>query len=180
MPLAKDSTSAGQRNARITLGSIRVRGITLLRWQRWPLSLVMLALLSCFSSVAYAQSCEIGVQPVAFATYDPIGTTSPLLANGNVRVSCDLAFVEVSLSPGSGSYANRTLRLGGSILNYNLYTSSNFSTVWGDGSSGTGTLSRFVWFLNSPQNFPVYGRIMPGQDPSIGLHSDIITVDVRF
>lgn len=149
-------------------------------WRRVWRGTALFALLMCACSIVRAQSCNMSTQPVDFGVYDPIETVAPITATGSVRVSCDFATVTIALGPGSGSYANRTLRQGPSVLNYNLYTQSSYTTVWGDGSPGTATVSRFVWFFNNPQTFPVYGRILPAQDPAAGPHSDTIVVTVTF
>lgn len=51
--------------------------------------------------------------------------------------------VVVSAAAGSsGSYTNRTLTKGASSLNYNLYIDPAYSTIWGNDTSGTSTMSQ--------------------------------------
>ena len=92
--------------------------------------------------------------------------------------------VTVALSQGSsGSYAARTLRRApSSVLQYNLYTNASRTTVWGNGSGGTGTMgdSMGAWFQPNSRTFTIHGRVPAGQDPALGLHTDTITVTVTF
>ena len=142
-----------------------------------------------------AGDCTISLSPLAFALYDPIEQTAPLDSSGNVQVACNpttfaesLFGVQVTIALGtgsSGSYAARTLRQPpSSVLPYNLYTTAARTTVWGNGTGGTGTVGGAVGGIISgqpnPRGFPVFGRIPPAQDPNVGLHSDTIIVTVTF
>jgi spore coat protein U-like protein len=64
------------------------------------------------------------------------------------------------------------------VLTYNLYLDPTHLTIWGDGSSGTGTVSGTGTGANV--GTPVYGRIPPGQNASVGSYSDVITVTVTY
>jgi spore coat protein U-like protein len=63
-------------------------------------------------------------------------------------------------------------------LNYNIFTDSAMSSIWGDGTSGTQTV------MHSPNKKTVpetlYGRIPPGQDISTGLYIDTLTVTITW
>src|SRR5437868_6080735 len=96
---------------------------------RWPAGLAA-ALLAQLASAA----CTIAAQPVFFGSYNPLSAQS-VDSTGNVSVVClPAAAYNVSLSPGSGPYASRTLANGSYRLNYNLYTDAARTVVWGDGS----------------------------------------------
>ena len=150
-------------------------------------------LLACASLAARAGDCTVSTTPINFGSYDPITITAPLDSTGTVRVQCSPTTileglfgvtVNVALSQGSsGSYAARTLRQGpASALQYNLYTNASRTTIWGNGSGGTGTMGGTMAGLFQPnfRDFPIYGRVPAGQDPNLGLHSDTITVTVTF
>jgi spore coat protein U-like protein len=70
---------------------------------------------------------------------------------------------------------------GSERLYYNLYLDPGRSTVWGDGTGGTGQYSvsktKNDW-LNL--NIPVYGRVPPAQDVAPGSYSDLIVVTVNW
>jgi len=152
-------------------------------------------LLACAAFAAQAGDCTISTTPISLGTYDPLAGGAPLDSTGTVRVQCSATTileglfgvnVSIALSQGSsGSYAARTLRQApASTMQYNLYTSAARTTVWGNGSGGTGTVGGAVGGLfsgqPSPRNFTIYGRVPPGQDPRLGPHSDTITVTVTF
>lgn len=156
---------------------------------------MLFGLLACATTIARAGDCTVATSPVMFGSYDPITITAPIDVNGNVRVDCvattfgEALFgvnVTIALNQGSsGTFAARTMRQApASILQYNLYTTAARATVWGNGSGGTQTVAGAVGGAFSgqptPRNFPVFGRLPAGQDPNLGLHSDIITVTVTF
>lgn len=145
---------------------------------------LLCAILALIAPAARAViSCTAAASSVAFGTYTPL-QTSALEADGTITVSCTGALFDtatVSLSPGSsGTYTNRTLTSGASILNYNLYTSGAYSTVWGNGSGSSSTVQTLIWFFAPTATLTVYGAIASGQDPAPGSYTDTITVTVSY
>lgn len=134
-------------------------------------------LISWPSSPALAVVCTFDSAPsVAFGNYD-ITSTSPTDSVGTINITCDKNPGGVAkLSAGSGSFAQRKMLNGANVLNYNLYTSSALTKVWGDGSAGTGT----VQFKTTSNSLPVYGRIPALQSVQPGLYSDSIVVTISF
>lgn len=139
----------------------------------------------CF---ALLQSCNVSASGVSFGPYDP-SYSQPKTATGTVTLSCTVTLLglleswTISLSPGSSaSYTNRSLVNGASTLRYNLFTSSSYSTVWGNGSGATGVISETVLLVvgNSTHVYTVYGRIPPLQDVRKGNYSDSILVTVNY
>ena len=88
----------------------------------------------------------------------------------------------VDLSTGSsGTYAQRTLRNGPSVLEYNLYTDVARTQILGDGSGGSSRITRsFTALLSVDQTITVYGRIRSGQNVPAGSYSDTIIVTVTY
>ena len=93
--------------------------------------------------------------------------------------------MNVSLSAGlSGSYATRKMFSGVNILNYNIFWSTAYNQIMGDGSGGS--------FAGSAGPFPVaaggsnvstgtmYGLIPASQDVAPGSYSDVIVVTVTY
>ena len=145
----------------------------------------MVASPTCF---ALLQSCNVSASAVSFGPYDP-SSAQARTATGVVSVSCSvtllglLASWTLSLSPGSSaSYASRSLVGGTSTLQYNLFTSPSYSTVWGNGSGGTGVVSDSHLLLvgNNTYTYTVYGRIPPLQDVQRGNYSDAIVVTINY
>ncbi len=133
-------------------------------------------------------SCAVGSTPVAFGTYDPTSGV-PVASIGTVTVSCNLIvgvslFVaySITLSTGSGSYTQRTMHSGGMALGYNLYSSSSYGSVWGDGTGGSSPQSdAYLLGLGSTiKNYPIYGRIPASQIVGAGTYSDSIVVSVTY
>ena len=150
------------------------------RWLRRAGVLLMLtpgtAFASCTGPLASATGVAFGTYNAAFASDSP--------ANGTITVSCSLVFdslppLTIALSPGtSANYANRTLVFGGSHLNYNLYTSPAFTSIWGDGTAGTVTESYSAGARSV--TLTVYGRLPKSQFSAPGSYADTITVTVTY
>lgn len=131
---------------------------------------------------ASAASCTVNPTNVNFGSFSPL-TLLTVDSTGSITVSCtDVVFYSVALSTGNGSYLQRSMISGGYSLDYNLYSDASFTQVWGDGTSGSVTVS-----LNNPVNgqnniHTVYGRIpLNGQRGAhVGAYNDIITVTVSY
>ncbi len=66
---------------------------------------------------------------------------------------------------------------GADRLNYNLYTNSSHTIVWGDGTGVTVTVSGNA----ATASHTVYGRIAGSQNAArLGAYTDSITVTVTF
>jgi spore coat protein U domain-containing protein, fimbrial subunit CupE1/2/3/6 len=140
-----------------------------------------------FSGSATAFNCNVNATGVNFGGYDVFSST-PRDATGSIQVDCNIPaknphaplMVTISISPGnSGLFAQRTLQGPGSVLNYNLYTSPSFSTVWGDGSSGSDYQTVFVT-RESPWTGIIYGRIPARQNVPAGIYDDLLIVTVEW
>ena len=153
-------------------------------------TLLAAAILSaCSTSPAYAllQSCSVSATAMSFGAYDPTSATARD-STGTVTVTCTAtlgisASWDILLSTGSsGSFSPRRLFSGGSSLQYNLYTSSGRTQVWGDGTAGTGKVSDSHPLLvgTSQYSYTTYGRIPALQDLAPGTYTDTITVTVNY
>jgi spore coat protein U-like protein len=139
---------------------------------------------------AYAllQSCSVSATAVNFGTYSPASGVADD-ATGVVTVSCQVLLVglleswTIDLSTGAaGKYTPRALYDGTQSLNYNLYTTSGMSAIWGNGSGGTSdvTDSRTLVVGNNSINYTVYGSIQTAQDKPPGAYADLVTVTVTY
>ena len=93
---------------------------------------------------ALLESCSVSAQPTAFGSYNP--TSGAVLdTTGQITVTCTAVLsiavsYTISLSAGgSGSATARRMSGSSATLPYNLYTDSTRSTIWGNGTGGTGT-----------------------------------------
>lgn len=137
---------------------------------------------------ALGLNCNVSSTGVAYGVYDSTSSSSTN-ATGNVHVFCTVLLVSVlsqiniSLSPGSsGTFAPRKMSNGSDQLNYNLYKDAAHTTVWGDGTGGTGifTDNLLIAVLGTSVDHTIYGSIPPGQYAAAGSYSDTITVTVEF
>lgn len=131
------------------------------------------------------QPLEVSATNLAFGTYSP-GSPSPTDSNSTVKVYCanasrDLPSFAVALSAGdAGGFNPRNMINGSATLNYNMYIDSTYTTIWGDGTSGTSTQS-----YNQNQNqtsvtYTDYGQVPASQFVTAGSYADTITVTVTF
>lgn len=136
---------------------------------------------------ALGLDCTASATGVAFGNYNPTNS-SPTDATGNVHVFCTVLLVSVlaqtniSLSTGSGTYADRKMSSGSNLLGYNLYKEATHTTVWGDGTGGTGifTDNTLILVLGTSINHTIYGSVPAGQYVAAGSYTDTITVTVEY
>ena len=129
---------------------------------------------------ARAAVCGVSATPVAFGTYPPFSGT-PTDSTGTVTVTCiGTAAISIALSTGgSGSYASRQMSNGAVHLLYQLYSNAARTTIWGNGTGGTVTVSdTLVGFAS--RNYTVFGRIPTLQGVKPGAYVDTITVTVSY
>lgn len=153
---------------------------------------LLLALLALFlPAAAQAATCTISATGVSFGTYVP-SNESPTDITGTVTVTCSSTTNQtvsytIALNAGvnsGSSFSNRRMTNGATFLSYQLYTNSARTTVWGDGTGGTSTVTgsfRCNRCTNTKRNSTDYGRL-PGLQWSAapGLYSDTITATVTF
>ncbi len=118
----------------------------------------------------------MNVQSVLFGTYDTFSALH-IESTGSVEVVCVLTTAyTIALSPGNGSYAPRVMKSGVHSLTYNLYTDATRTTIWGDGTGGTGVVSGNAIIANHT----IYGRVPAGQNVNVGSYSDSLIVTITF
>ena len=117
-----------------------------------------------------------------------VGTAS----TGSLKVVCTGAgfgattiTVDVSLSPGlSGNYATRTMLSGSNVLDYNIYWSTAYTQIIGNGTGGSyaGSAGPITIIAggSGQATGTMYGYIPPSQDVAPGGYSDVITVTVTY
>lgn len=153
----------------------------------WFVLCALAGLCLAVASPAAAQvRCTVSAQGAAFGSYLPRGA-APVDTTGNIAVTCSgavgqAARYSILLSSGAGGlFFPRKMRSSPNALSYNLYTDAARTTIWGDGNAGTFTIAD-AYVLTSvsvTRNYPVYGRLFPGQNVRVGSYADNITVTVN-
>jgi spore coat protein U-like protein len=123
---------------------------------------------------------------VAFGNYTP--TAGAVSANGTLNVNCTKGTTfTVSLNKGTtagGSIAQRLMSDGsGDTLQYNLYTTSGFATVWGDGTGSSVTQGGTGTGMGTAVVMTVYGSLpdnATNQAVPPGAYTDTVTVSVAY
>lgn len=152
--------------------------------------LAWLALVACAD--ARALDCTAATSGVAFGVYDA-SLPTPTDSTGSVTIRCShiaggavKTYYTLALTAGnSGTFAQRQMRAGLSILNYNLFNSATRTQVWGNGTGGSTQVGGSL--LVNPGKFaineivhPIYGRIPAQQPADAGSYSDTILVTLTF
>lgn len=130
-------------------------------------------------------TCVISATPLNFPTY--------LAGSGAVKGTATISLVctknaqyGVGLNTGSTagtSYTQRLLANGGHTLQYNLYTSNTYATVWGDGSGATAIVSGNAAGFGTAISLTVYGEVpdsAANQAALPGAYSDTILVVLTY
>ena len=167
----------------------------LLKNFNWAWIKYFILILPCFfySQSGYATcaglgcSCAVGTTAVTFGNYNPI-LAPATTANGNVAVTCSAlvlfsASYVISLSKGaSTTYSPRFMSLAAAHLNYNLYTTAAFASIWGDATGGTVTVSDSYTAvaLSVTRNYTVFGEIPSLQTVGAGNYTDTVVVTVTY
>lgn len=159
------------------------------RFKPFASVLMFSAMLWPVQAQALLYTCGVTATSVGFGNYSPFDI-SPVDSTGNVRVSCSLLGLasllvsyRIYLGTGTGgSYSPRMMYKGTAPLNYNLYTNSARTTIWGDGSGGTSYVSDgYLLGLTTVRiDYTVYARLPAEQNVAPGVYSDTITVTVEY
>lgn len=132
-----------------------------------------------------AAACTISSTGVAFGAYDP-RATGHNNGTGTISVACptNITAPVVQLSTGqSGTYSTRRMSSGGWTLNYNLYTNSGRTVIWGNGTGGSQSLSLSGGTVSGGQrrfSRTIYGRIPALQNVGAGSYGDTMVMTVIF
>ena len=157
------------------------------------LGIPMFLLMLMVPSSSYAAACTVSSAGVAFGRYVPASGTNDR-STGTVTISCSgllgllLPYVPYTISLNSGLYSggifsNRRMFSGSSYLSYQLYSNSAGTTVWGDGTGGSSTVSGTCTAIlgNCSSSKTIYGLI-PALQSGVapGTYSDTVTVTVSY
>ena len=107
-----------------------------------------------------------------------VPATSTITATCTYGDSYTLALNKGTTSGASFTTSRLMAGSGSATVQYQLYTNSSYSTVWGDGTSGTSTSGGTG--NGTAQNYTVYGQVPPQPTPAPNTYSDTITVTITY
>jgi spore coat protein U-like protein len=117
----------------------------------------------------------------------PFDGATDATGSSTISVNCTLGTpFTVDLSTGSSnSYAMRTLVNGTDTLNYNLYTSSAYTIVWGDGTGGSANAGATGQGMAAAQtqSLTVHGRLRASDNThafGAGTYNDTIIATINY
>jgi spore coat protein U-like protein len=126
-------------------------------------------------------ACTLSASSITFPLYN-VFSTSTTDSTGTLTYTCANGDHDIRISISKGSSATftpRGLKRGTETLSYNLFTSSTFGTIWGDGTGTTTT-----YFNHNPPNsavaLTVYARVPAAQDVSVGTYTDTVVVTIDY
>ena len=137
-------------------------------------------------SVTLSTTCSVSANPLSFGTYQPGQGSMSASTTLAVRCTRGAPFsVALNAGTGGGTVTQRLMSFGASKLQYNLYTSAAHTTVWGDGTQSSATVSGIGRGFTSGAAITqtVYGQVpdTPANvDLAPGLYTDTITVTVSY
>lgn len=126
-------------------------------------------------------ACSVTAADLDFGTY----TGAQLDGTSTTNVTCTLLTpYTLALSAGLGAETDFSPRTmdgddnASQILEYDLYTDVTRTTIWGDGTNGSGTQGGLGTGLAVPHI--VYGRIPASQNVQAQTYRDTITATVNY
>ncbi len=126
--------------------------------------------------------CNLSANNINFGTVGLLSAN--LFATGAVTAQCTLndsysIALNAGTTPGASLADRRMILSGGSaVTHYQLYTSSSYASVWGDGTSGTSVTSGTG--SGSSQIHVVYAEVPIQATPVPGAYGDTITATITY
>ncbi len=128
--------------------------------------------------------CKVAAGTVAFGTYDPVNANAAtaLTQTGTFSMTCTKGTSATILlgqgsNPGTGSTNAAPIRnmlSGATQLNYQLYTTATYTTVW---NNTTGVIQVAT---GTAQTINVYGSIPAAQNVASGAYTDTVVITVNY
>ena len=133
-------------------------------------------------SATVTSNCVVSTTALSFGNVD-VTAAADVDGTGGISVTCTSGTswtATAGVGGGTGAtFASRKMANGVNLLNYALYTDTERTTVWGDGATGTGSITGTG--SGSAQASTIYGRVPQGQTSlPAGSYSDTVTVTVTY
>ncbi|MBR8657402.1 spore coat U domain-containing protein [Achromobacter sp. Marseille-Q0513] len=135
-------------------------------------AIVLIVMAWCWAGAAQAQSCNLSgsATTIDFGTINPLLPTDTLNSGGLIKLDCTglSLFTRVCISIGVGttspSIAARAMGNGSYRMNYNLYTDSGYSNVWGAATTTAPTSQLLTGIGAGSVSATVYAKLPGGQN----------------
>jgi spore coat protein U-like protein len=138
-----------------------------------------------FAVTATVQAlCNVSAAALAFPAYTPLAGNQ--VGSTNIAVKCTKStpFTVLLDKGANGTIAQRLMLLSaGNTLQYNLYTTNTYATIFGDGTSGSSTVLGAGVGLSTAVLVPVYGQLPDSAANQLaipGNYTDTINVTVNY
>lgn len=132
--------------------------------------------------------CTVSSTNLAFGNYTP--STGALTNTATVTYACTngTPITSIALNVGTTTGATMAQRLmsngASGTLQYNLYTTNAYTSIWGDGTGGSVTQAGTTGSgLGTNSTLTVYGKLPDGatnQAAAPGSYTDTITVTINY
>jgi spore coat protein U-like protein len=166
---------------------------TLKNTQRALLAAGLIAATSAFAATTtttfqvtanVAAQCNVSAANLAFGAVDPLGGNVDQTTTVTVKCTKNSPYT-VGLNAGAttgATIAQRLMANGADTMQYNLYTDSARSIIWGNSATAPTWVSGTGAGLNTAQVLTVYGRVPTGQTYlAVGSFTETaITVTVTY
>jgi spore coat protein U-like protein len=130
-------------------------------------------------------ACAVSASVLNFgSSIDPLSAGTPLDGSSTISVQCTnttpyaVALNAGGNAGGASNFTARAMRNGSNSMGYQLYIDSARSTVWGDGTASSSTVSGTG--SGSTQSLSLYGRVPSLAGAVPGLYSDTVTVTITY
>jgi spore coat protein U-like protein len=136
-------------------------------------------------SATVQATCSATATALGFGTYTP--GAGALASNSTISIKCTKSTpYTVSLNGGSttgGTVAQRLMANGTNTLQYNLYTTAGFATIFGDGTNGSQTSTGTGAGVGTANAVTVFGQLLDSttnQAAVPGAYTDTVLVTVTY
>jgi spore coat protein U-like protein len=136
-------------------------------------------------TASLADTCMVSASALMFPAY--VAGSGTVTGSATLTVRCSNgAIYAVGLGAGSTpgtTFAQRLLASGTHTLQYNLYVSNSYSTVWGDGTGGTAVVGGTSTGFAAPDSLTVYGQLPDSANNKLappGAYGDTILVVLSY
>ncbi len=136
-------------------------------------------------SATVLKTCSVSSAALGFGNYTP--GSGNVVSSSVVNVNCTKTTpFTVALNGGTttgGTIAQRLMANGANTLQYNLFTTNTYTTVWGDGTGTSVTQAGTGAGLATASALTVFGQLLDNatnQAAVPGAYTDLITVTVTY